>query len=370
MSELYLGLMSGTSMDGVDAALCEYENARLRRVVATHACRYGAALRASLLALQRDKPALTLAALGRLDNAVAAHFARAAAGALRKAGLAPESVRAIGSHGQTVFHDPDGVRTSTQLGNPAQIAALTGIATVADFRRADVAAGGQGAPLAPAFHHAMFASAGEARAVVNLGGIANVTLLPDADAARVRGFDTGPGNGLLDEWILARRGRAFDAGGRWAARGAVEPKLLAALLADPWFRRKPPKSTGRDHFNLAWARRRFRTIAWLPPEAVQRTFAELTARSIADAIRRHAPATRRVLVCGGGAGNALLMRRLGELLAPAVVEPTSAHGLDPQQVEGAAFAWLALRTMRGLPGNLPAVTGAKRAVVLGGIYRA
>lgn len=370
MTELYLGLMSGTSMDGIDAVLCEFDGPRFRRVVATHTRRYPAPLRASLLALQRNPSAVTLDALARLDNAVAAQFARAALGALRHAGTDAGAVRAVGSHGQTVFHDPRGARSSTQLGNPSLIARLTGVDTVADFRRADVAAGGQGAPLVPAFHHAVFAQAGEPRCVVNIGGIANVTVLPGAGLDGVRGFDTGPGNGLLDEWMLARRGRAYDAGGRWAARGSVEPKLLAALLAEPWFRRRPPKSTGRGQFNLDWARRRFRTLAWLPPEAVQRTFAELTARTIAAAIRGHAAGTARVLVCGGGVGNALLMGRLQELLAPARVEPTSAHGLDPQHVEGAAFAWLAMRTVNGLPGNVPAVTGAKRAVVLGGVYRA
>lgn len=370
MTELYLGLMSGTSMDGVDAVLCEFRDGRFRGSAATHTRRYGAALRADLLRLQRDKPALTLDELARLDHAVARHFARAATACLAEAGIAASKVRALGSHGQTVFHDPRGARSSIQLGDPSVIAALTGITTVADFRRADVAAGGQGAPLAPAFHHAVFASADEPRCVLNLGGIANITILPGVDPATVRGFDTGPGNGLLDEWILERRHRPYDAGGRWGAGGALEPRLLRALLADPWFRRGPPKSTGRDYFNLAWARRRFKTLAWLPPQAVQRTFAELTARSVAEAIRRHAPGTRRVLVCGGGGANALVMTRLAELLAPAAVESSSAHGLDPQQVEGAAFAWLAMRTMQGLPGNLPAVTGAKRAVVLGGIYRA
>lgn len=368
MTELYLGLMSGTSMDGVDAALCELEDGRFRRVVATASRRYDARLRAALLQLQRDKTALTLDQLSRLDGAVAGHFAAAANAVLRRAQLAPSQVRAIGSHGQTVFHDPRGARSSIQLGNPSQIAALSGIATVADFRRADVALGGQGAPLAPAFHHALFAAA-EPRCVANVGGIANVTVLPGTAADGVRGFDTGPGNGLMDEWIQARRGKPYDRAGRWAASGTLEPKLLRALLADPWFRRKPPKSTGRDYFNLGWAQGRFKTLAWLPPASVQRTLAELTARSIADAIGKHAAGTRRVLVCGGGTGNALLMQRLAELLAPAAVESTAAHGLDPQQVEAAAFAWLAMRTINGLPGNLPAVTGAKRAAVLGGIYR-
>jgi anhydro-N-acetylmuramic acid kinase len=369
MTELYLGLMSGTSMDGVDAVLGEFDDGRFVRVVATRARRYPAALRAALLKLQREKPALTLDSLARLDNGVARTFAAAAAALLRHSGHAAADVRALGSHGQTVFHDPRGAHATVQLGNPALIATATGITTVADFRRADVALGGQGAPLAPAFHHALFADAGEPRCVVNIGGIANVTVLPDADAARVRGFDTGPGNGLLDEWTLAKRKQPFDRRGAWAATGTVDPQLLRALLAEPWLRRRPPKSTGRDQFNLAWAQRRFRTLAWLPPADVQRTFAELTACSIADAIARHAPGTRRVLVCGGGVRNAVLMQRLGQRLAPAAVESTAARGLEPQHVEGAAWAWLALRTVNGLPGSLPAVTGAKRAAVLGGIYR-
>ena len=370
MTELYLGLMSGTSMDGVDAALCEFADGRFRRVIAAHSRRYEPKLRRALLQLQRDKPALTLERLAGLDHAVARTFARTAADLLKRERIDSARVRAIGSHGQTVFHDPSGARSSMQLGDPSLIAAQTGVTTVADFRRADIARGGQGAPLVPAFHHAVFASAGERRCVVNIGGIANITVLPGADSAAVRGFDTGPGNGLMDEWIQARRGKPYDRAGRWAAAGTVDAGLLRALVADPWFRRKPPKSTGRDTFNLRWARRRFPRLGSLRPEIVQRTFAELTAASIAAAIRTHAPGTTRVLVCGGGGENALLMQRLGELVAPAALESTADHGLDPRHVEAAAFAWLAARTINGLPGNVPAVTGAARAAVLGGIYRA
>jgi anhydro-N-acetylmuramic acid kinase len=369
MTELYLGLMSGTSMDGVDAVLCEFDGTAFRRVVATRTCAYPAALRSALLHLQRARPAVTLERLGRLDHAVARTFARAATGLLARAKLEPAQLRAIGSHGQTVFHDPAGAKTSTQLGDPSLIAGATGVTTVADFRRADVARGGQGAPLVPAFHHAVFATAAEARCVVNIGGIANITVLPDAEAANVRGFDTGPGNALLDEWSLARRRKAYDAGGRWGATGDVDARLLRALLAEPWLRRRPPKSTGRDQFNLTWARRRYPALKSVAPADAQRTFAELTARSIADAIRLHAPGTRRVLVCGGGVDNGLLMSRLGGLLATAAVVSTTAYGLDPRQVEGAAFAWLAMRTLHGLPGNVPGVTGARSAAVLGGIYR-
>ena len=371
MTELCLGLMSGTSMDGVDAVLCEFDDTgHFRRVVAARTRAYAPPLRTALLALQHGHKSVPLERLARLDHAVGRSFAAAAAACLQYARVAPVAVRAIGCHGQTVFHDPRGARSSLQLGDASLVAAATGITTVADFRRADVARGGQGAPLVPAFHHAVFASPREARCVVNVGGIANVTVLPGADPARVRGFDTGPGNALMDEWIAARRNRAHDAGGRWAASATVDDTLLRALRADPWFRRAPPRSTGRDRFNLRWARARHPGLARLAPATVQCTFAELTAVTIADAVRRHGAGAQRVLVCGGGVRNTLLMRRLAALLAPLPVESTAAHGLDPQQVEGAAFAWLALRTLKGLPGSLPAVTGARAPAVLGGIYRA
>lgn len=371
MDQLYLGLMSGTSMDGVDAAVLQFRGTRFRRIVSAHNTAYPAALRSRLLRLAGGTEQITLREYCALDQAVAQSFAAAALGALKKKRIAPARIAAIGSHGQTVFHAPEGaVRGSLQLGDPNLIAALTGTTTVADFRRKDLALGGQGAPLVPAFHHAVFASAREPRCVINIGGIANITVLPPgAEADRVFGFDTGPGNGLMDEWISARRSRPYDAGGRWAASGDVERRLLHTLLAEPWFRRRPPKSTGRDRFNLGWARSRYPALDRLPAESVQRTFAELTARSISDAILKHAPGTRRALVCGGGVRNRLLMKRLYELLAPCTVEPTSGYGLDPRWVEAAAFAWLAMRTLNGLPGNVPTVTGAKRAAVLGGIYR-
>ncbi|MBI2384183.1 MAG: anhydro-N-acetylmuramic acid kinase [Gammaproteobacteria bacterium] len=369
---LYLGLMSGTSKDGVDAAVVEFDGGgRLRGIRATHTVRYTAVLRARLLKLARELPPITLGEYAELDQAVAGLFAKAARGALERGGLKPRHIAAVGSHGQTVFHQPEGrVRSSIQLGDPNRIAALTGIATVADFRRRDIALGGHGAPLVPAFHHAVFARAREPRCVVNVGGIANITVLPGADTRRVFGFDTGPGNALMDEWVRTHHGRNYDANGRWAASGHLEPELLKALLGDAYFRRRPPKSTGRSHFNLDWARRRWPGLDWAPPVAVQNTFCELTARSVADAIRRFAPATRRVLICGGGVYNGFLMQRLADLLGPVPVESTDAHGLGARWVEAAAFAWLAMRTMHGLPGNMPAVTGASREAVLGGIYRA
>ena len=370
MTELYLGLMSGTSMDGIDAALCELRNRRFLRVVGSLSQPYPAALRDELLQLQRQQPALTLASLAALDRAVARCFADTATGLLREVGLTAAEVRGLGSHGQTVFHDPGGARASLQLGDPSLIAAVTGITTVADFRRADIARGGQGAPLVPAFHHAVFASDWEARAVVNVGGIANLTALPGADARSVRGFDTGPGNGLMDEWIQQQQHQPLDREGRWAASGHVHDGLLQALLADPYFAQPPPKSTGRGDFNLDWVRKRYPPLAELSAADVQRTLCELTAATIAGAVQAHAPKTGSLYVCGGGAQNAFLMRRLKDLLPKVGVSDTGRLGLAPGLVEPAAFAWLAMRTLQELPGNLPAVTGASGEAVLGGIYRA
>ena len=366
-SALYLGLMSGTSQDGVDAALVEFSGLRFSRIVSTHSVPYSAPLRRQLLTLARDLPPLTLRDFCTLDRAVADTFSRAALAALKRKRISSRHVTAIGSHGQTVFHAPG--LSSLQLGDPNRIAALTGITTVADFRRKDVALGGQGAPLLPAFHHAMFADRRERRCVVNIGGIAQITALPDTRPGSILGFDTGPGNGLLDEWIKEQRGLDYDTSGRWAASGECDDRMLTALLRDPYFQRRTPKSTGRDYFNLAWVRRRYPNLDRLPPPSVQNTMTELTAVSIAHAIERAAPRTSRVLVCGGGVRNRYLMQRLRLHLAPRRVETTNAYGIEAQWVEATAFAWLAMRTMRGLPGNLPAVTGAKRAVILGGIYK-
>ncbi len=361
--------MSGTSQNGVDAAVAEFKGQHFSRVLATHTVHYPAALRRRLLAQARDGRTLTLREYCELDQAVARSFAQAARGALKKKNIPARRITAIGSHGQTVFHAATGsVRSSVQLGDPNLINALTGIATVADFRRADMAAGGQGAPLVPAFHHALFASKSEPRAVVNIGGIANITLLPNRALNQVSGFDTGPGNALMDEWVQRHHKREHDNRGRWAASGTLNEKLLRALMSDAFFRKNPPKSTGRGYFNLDWARRRYPALARLAPAAVQNTFAELTAATIAEAVKRFAPATGRVLVCGGGVYNKFLMQRLKVRLASRQIQSTNAHGLDAQWVEATAFAWLAMRTMSGLPGNVPAVTGAKASVILGGIY--
>ncbi len=367
---LYLGLMSGTSMNGVDAAVCEFQDSKLSRVVGTHTAIYPPALRQRLLAIVQQQPALQLSELAMLDAEVAQVFAGAALAALKKSAMDVRQIQAIGSHGQTLFHAPDNTPgTTLQIGDPSRIAAFTGITTVADFRRRDLALGGQGAPLVPAFHQAQFSNKAERRVVVNIGGIANITILP-GDESGVRGFDTGPGNGLMDEWAQEKLGKPHDENGGWAASAEPELALLQSLLAQDYFKRSPPKSTGRTEFSLSRCRQTFPKLDALDAARVQRTFCELTARSIADAIRQHASATQRVMLCGGGVRNGFLVSRLRELLNPMPVEITDAHGLDAEWVEASAFAWLAMRTLNGLPGNLPAVTGAKKPAILGGIYPA
>ncbi len=366
MLERFVGLMSGTSADGVDAVVAAFEDGRFQRVLASHHQPHPQSLRAALIALGRDANArIPLNDLAALDVAVAEQFAATALAVLAVAGLQAGDIRAIGSHGQTVFHDPKHARSSLQLGDPNLVAARTGIPVVADFRRMDIALGGEGAPLVPAFHASVF-SGDEHSAVVNIGGIANVTLLA-ADAGGVTaGYDCGPGNALMDEWALLHLGKAQDCEGRFAAQGQVLQPLLAAWLAAPYFHLPPPKSTGRSLFNLDWANALVPDgLAQYAAADVQATLCELTARSISAAI----PAgTGRVLVCGGGVFNSHLMQRLAALLPATKVASTEVAGLPPQWVEAAAFAWLAQRRVNHLPGNLPSVTGASRAAVLGGIY--
>lgn len=355
-------------MDGVDAALCEFDGLIFRKVVATHTLQYEAALRERLLHLQRHDPALTLREFAELDQGVAKTFAAAANELIAHAGVKSSQIVAIGSHGQTVFHDPLVLGTSTQLGNPNLISAHTGIDTVADFRRKDMALGGHGAPLVPAFHEAIFGSRNEMRCAVNIGGIANITVLP-CDEKPVRGFDTGPGNGLMDEWAARHLQQPFDNNGAFAASGMLRQDLLVALLADAYFAQPPPKSTGRGDFHLDWLEQRYPTIAQLPPADVQRTLCELTACSIIDAISTHAAPTHRLIICGGGSRNGFLMQRLSALSGKPV-GVSDDYGLASAWVEAAAFAWLAMRTINHLPGNLPAVTGASAPSILGGIFRA
>lgn len=368
MRALYIGIMSGTSMDGVDAALCEFDGLIFRKLVATHTLQYEAALRERLLHLQRSDSALTLREFAELDQGVAKTFTVVANELLANAGVQAKQVTAIGSHGQTVFHDPLVLGTSLQLGNPSLISAKAAIDTVADFRRKDMALGGHGAPLVPAFHEAIFGSRNEVRCAVNIGGIANITVLP-CDESPVRGFDTGPGNGLMDEWAARHLGQAFDNNGDFAASGTLHQGLLDALLAEAYFSLPPPKSTGRGDFHLDWLEQRYSALAQLSPADVQRTLCELTARSIVDAISTHANATKRIIVCGGGSKNGFLMQRLAALSGKPV-NVSDDYGLASGWVEAAAFAWLAMRTINHLPGSLAAVTGASTSTILGGIFRA
>ena len=361
MPELYIGVMSGTSLDGIDAALAVARGKQLRLVKNVHRA-YPARLRSRLLALQQTgNDELHRSTL--LANELSDLYAGSVRRLLSRAGIAPRDVSAIGCHGQTVRHRPVEGYT-LQLVNGARLAERSGITVVCDFRNRDIAAGGEGAPLVPAFHRALFASARRSRAIVNIGGIANVTSLPARGA--VTGFDCGPGNCLLDAWAWEKRRLRYDARGAWAASGRVIPRMLAKLLAHPFFRRRPPKSTGRDQFNLQWVKR---ALSGSEPVAdVQATLLELTALTIARAVRTHAARSREVYVCGGGARNRALLSRLAELLPGKRVATTTALGVEPEHVEALAFAWLARQALRREPGNLPAVTGARGPRVLGAIY--
>ena len=362
MAERYIGLMSGTSLDGVDAVLADFSRARPRLLAYAHVF-FDARLRRDLLSLNASgKNEIERAALA--GNALARRYAAAVRKVLARAGKRASAVRAIGCHGQTVRHRPDRGFTA-QIGNAALLAELACIPVVADFRSRDVAAGGQGAPLVPAFHAALFADSAEPRVILNLGGIANITLL--APRRAVSGFDTGPGNCLLDLWAARHLGRRYDAGGRWAAAGRVQERLLERMLREPYFAAKPPKSTGRDLFSETWLRRML--TERMRPVDVQATLLELTARSVARDTR-NCKGIKRLIVCGGGARNGALLARLSALLDPVPVEPSDRHGIDPRLVEAVTFAWLAKQTLDGKPASLPSVTGARGPRVLGAIYPA
>jgi anhydro-N-acetylmuramic acid kinase len=369
MSELFIGLISGTSMDAVDAALVDF-SAVSPQLLATHSHPLPATLRGSLAELISSDTGNTLKRLGALDAELGELFAQAAIDLLGEAATDNPTVRAIGSHGQTVWHQPDGPYPfSLQIGDPNIIAARTGITTVADFRRRDMALRGQGAPLVPAFHAQIFRSATEERAVVNIGGIANITVLPADNAQPVTGFDCGPGNVLMDIWAQRCLDKPYDFDGQFALSGSVNWTLLNRLLQDAYFLRAPPKSTGREYFNSRWLNEILEeTGSSLPANDVQSTLAWFTARGISDALLRHAPTTERVLLCGGGIHNAAVIRALQSALPGINIDSTSQYGLDPDWVEAVTFAWLARQTLAGRAGNLPSVTGATQSAILGGIY--
>lgn len=362
----YIGLMSGTSVDGIDAALVSIPANGQPALVATHQHSLPTALRDAIQALMQPGPN-EIEREGELDIQLGHLFAQAVKELLAKSGIGSSRIRAIGSHGQTIRHRPHAPHPFTrQIGNPSVIAEETGITTVADFRARDLAAGGEGAPLVPAFHHWLFRKSGVHRVIVNIGGIANLTWLPATEDSTVLGFDTGPGNTLLDQWISLHRNQPYDRDGAWAASGHIQKELLARLLADEYFAKAPPKSTGREHFNLAWLEPQL--VDTPVPENIQATLAELTAASIVGGINHLPGKPAEIYVCGGGSHNRHLLARLRALLIGIPVATTEALGFDPDWVEAAAFAWLAHQTLAGHAGNLPSVTGARHPVLLGGIY--
>ncbi|WP_085693866.1 MULTISPECIES: anhydro-N-acetylmuramic acid kinase [unclassified Pseudomonas] len=359
---LYIGVMSGTSLDGLDIALIEQTSAI--RLIATHYLPMPESLRAELLGLCASGPdEIARSAIAQQHWVTLA--AQGIHTLLEQQRLSADDIRAIGSHGQTIRHEPARGFT-VQIGNPALLTELTGITVVSDFRSRDVAAGGQGAPLVPAFHEALFEERNGNRAVLNVGGFSNLSLIePNAPVA---GFDCGPGNVLMDAWIHRQRGENYDRNGEWAASGSIDPTLLEALLSDPFFATQGPKSTGREVFNLPWLERHLSRLPQVAPEDVQATLLELTAHTIVQSLQAAQTETRELLVCGGGAHNATLMKRLAEQLPDTTVASTATHGVDPDWVEAMAFAWLAHCCLEGITANRPSVTGARGLRVLGAIY--
>jgi anhydro-N-acetylmuramic acid kinase len=365
MSDLYIGLMSGTSLDGADGVLVDFSSAKLR-VIANATQTFSKDFRAELLALNSpSQNELHRAALAA--NQLAGVYAAVVASLLAQTKLSAKEIQAIGAHGQTVRHQPAAGYT-TQLNNPALLAERTGMNVVADFRSRDVAAGGQGAPLVPAFHRSIFGQRDQTTLVLNIGGISNLSVLPAA--GQVLGFDCGPGNALMDAWALEHTGQNFDDGGQWAASGQLIPGLLASLLEEPYLTMPPPKSTGRDLFSMTWLAAKLRPFSACSAADIQNTLTELTARACAEGAKSYLNNCKELIVCGGGAFNRYLMQRLQAGLSSVKVVSSDTHGLPPLQVEAAAFAWLARQTVLRLPGNLPSVTGAAGLRVLGAIYPA
>ena len=362
--------MSGTSMDAVDAVLVDFSTG-MPALIHTLDFPIPDELRTECQALcgpgnnEIDR-------MGEADHLMGDVFADAVLQLLNDANISSQDVTAIGSHGQTIRHRPDEESPFTlQIGDANRIAERTNITTVADFRRRDMAAGGQGAPLVPAFHAAVFQSTEQSRVIVNIGGVANITILPTSPDTPVTGFDTGPGNSLMDIWVQKHQQQFFDQDGLWAASGEIRKSLLNQLMSDDYFDRHPPKSTGREKFNLAWLEEQLSTYGKeIAAEDVQATLCELTAVSITVDIRQHAEDTEEVIICGGGTRNVQLMKRLSEHLDPIEIKTTDDLGLPAEWIEAMAFAWLARETLSRRPGNVPGVTGASHPVVLGGIYQA
>ena len=376
MKNYYIGIMSGTSMDGIDAVLAEISDDGQTSVLCHKDVPFEKNLKNTYFDLQAPSDnELHKEALAA--NHLAQHYHLACVAILQEAKLQPSDISAIGAHGQTIRHQPqahDGIGYTKQSLNPALLAELTGIDVIADFRSRDIAAGGQGAPLVPAFHAAQF-GCHEDLAILNIGGIANLSLIPANREEKMIGFDCGPGNVLMDHWIQQSIGQSFDENGQWAAKGQVIQKLLSSMLDDDYFKKAPPKSTGRDLFNPAWLQHHLTINDCLTqkPEDIQATLLALTAQSIAQDLKLHGPRTKQLLICGGGINNQQLIAHLKNACAwipQDNIQSTAAKGVDPQTVEAAAFAWLAWAHQRKQPANLPAVTGAKGLRVLGAHYPA
>jgi anhydro-N-acetylmuramic acid kinase len=367
---LYIGLMSGTSIDAIDSAIVAYKDGTpTLRATREHSIPQKTRSRIAEISASGDDE---IERLGRLDRELGILFGDAALALLQEAKVAASDITGIGSHGQTIRHRPPSALAhpdqsfTLQIGDPNTIAERTGITTVADFRRRDIAAGGEGAPLAPGFHAAVFAQHGINRAIVNIGGIANASILRGTQL--LAGYDTGPGNTLLDNWILKQCGTPYDRNGHWAAGGEVSAPLLQMLLGHPYFMQTGPRSTGKEDFNLTWLHKCLTSLPAITPQDIQATLAELTAASIVKGIASSGVEIEEVYVCGGGAHNTDLMRRLSNQLTPTVLDSTAAIGLDPDWVEAVAFAWLARQTLEYLAGNAPVVTGAAGPRILGGIF--
>lgn len=367
----YIGVMSGTSLDGIDIAITDFSDSGEFQFIAAQTFPFPEQLHASLQRLI-TRQQCHLHDLGNIDIALGQVIAQSINQLLAQQQLTAQDIAAIGSHGQTIFHSPTGdTPFSQQIGNASVIAEMTGITTIADFRQRDIAAGGQGAPLVPAFHQALFTSVNEDRVIVNIGGISNLTILPSSSNQAVIGFDTGPGNTLLDYWTQLQLNEPYDRGGKWAASGQCNDAFLSLLFDEPYFKQTAPKSTGRELFNQHWFEQVMNTYNQsVTTVDVQTTLVELTAQSIAADINTYATINSRVFICGGGAYNDYLLKRLQSLLTSNEISTTESLGLHPDWVEACAFAWLAFRTMNKKPGNLASVTGAQHAVVLGAIYPA
>lgn len=368
--EYYIGMMSGTSVDGIDAGLYDLSG-RHPQVIYFYYQPFSQQLKQKIHSLCRHSQSISLNNYGELDTQLGLLYAEASLNLLSQAKVNAKDVKAIGNHGQTLYHSPNSKLPFTlQIGDANIISQKTGITTITDFRRRDIAAGGQGAPLVTAFHQAIFQTDKENRVIVNIGGIANLSILPKEVYGTVFGFDTGPGNTLMDYWILKHKGIAYDIDGKWATTGNVQAELLAQLKEDSYFYALPPKSTGTEYFSADWLTKKLanQTTHYLPKD-VQRTLCQLTAETIADALQKFAPYTDRVFLCGGGIHNQMLGIALEKLLKQPIAS-TAVQGIPPNQAEAMACAWLAKRTLEGLTGNLPETTGAKQAVILGGIYQA